>query len=98
MVVHVIFFHSFLDSLQQERGILDIGPLKGGLNDPSWNRKDKMILQFPILHRELNAADVGRRHLDGRMGKGMCDKEIFEFSRDRYHACSPRSFHERHLI
>ena len=59
MVINIEFFHSPLDNLLQERGILDIDLLKRGLNNSSGNRKDKMILQFPVIRRKMDSADVG---------------------------------------
>jgi hypothetical protein len=79
MVINIEFIHSLKDNLLQKRRILDIGLLKRGLNNPSGNRKDKKILQFPVLRGEMDSADVGRRHLECRMRKGVCGKKVFKF-------------------
>lgn len=79
MVINIEFFHSLMDNLLQERGILDIGFLKRGLNYPSGDGQDKKIFQFPVLRGKMDSADVGRRHLERRMRKWVCGKKFFDF-------------------
>jgi len=82
MVVNIEFIHTRLDDLLQERDILDIGFLERRLNDSARNRKDKMILQFPVFGGKMNSADIGRCDLERGMGKGVCGKKVFEFLDD----------------
>jgi hypothetical protein len=58
MVIDIELFHSPLDDLLQERGILDIGFFKRWLNYPARNGKDKMILQLSILRGKMDSTDV----------------------------------------
>jgi hypothetical protein len=79
MVINIESFHSSLEYFLEERGILDVGLLKRGLNNPSRNRKHKMILKLSILRGKMDSTDVGRGHLDCRMRKGVCGEKVFEF-------------------